>query len=56
MKVSAEIEADSATPAGLQITQFSARMALNGDRLALSPLSFSTLRRELRRVAECATR
>jgi uncharacterized protein involved in outer membrane biogenesis len=41
MKVSAEIEADSATAAGLQIKQFSARMALNGDRLALSPLTFS---------------
>jgi uncharacterized protein involved in outer membrane biogenesis len=41
MKVSADIEADSATAAGLQIKQFSARMALNGDRLALSPLTFS---------------
>jgi len=41
MKVNAEIQADSATAAGLQITQFNARMALDGDRVVLSPLTFS---------------
>jgi hypothetical protein len=41
MKVSAEIEADSATAAGLQIKQFKSHMALDGDRLALSPLTFT---------------
>jgi uncharacterized protein involved in outer membrane biogenesis len=41
MKVSADIQADSATAAGVQITQFTTRMALDGDRLALSPLTFA---------------
>jgi uncharacterized protein involved in outer membrane biogenesis len=41
MKVSAEIEAGSATAAGVQIQQFNAHMALDGDRLALSPLTFA---------------
>ena len=41
MKVSADIQADSATAAGVQIKQFTTRMALDGDRLALSPLTFT---------------
>lgn len=41
MKVSADIQADSGTAAGVQVKQFSTRMALDGDRLALSPLTFS---------------
>lgn len=41
MKVSADIQADSATAAGVQIQQFNTRMALDGDRVALSPLTFS---------------
>jgi hypothetical protein len=41
MKVSADIQADSATAAGVQITQFATRMALDDDRLVLSPLTFA---------------
>jgi uncharacterized protein involved in outer membrane biogenesis len=41
MKVSADIAADSATAAGLQITQFNGHMALDGDRVVLSPLTFA---------------
>lgn len=41
MKIAAEISADSATAAGLQITQLNARLALDGDRLVLSPLTFA---------------
>ena len=41
MKVNAEIVADSATAAGLQVKQFNARMALDGDRLVMSPLTFA---------------
>ena len=40
MKIAAEITANSATAAGLQLTQLSARMALDGDRLTASPLTF----------------
>jgi hypothetical protein len=41
INVSAEIHADSATAAGVHVTQFNARMALDGDRLVLSPLTFA---------------
>lgn len=41
MKVSAEIGADHATVAGVQMQAFNARMALDGERLALSPLTFA---------------
>jgi uncharacterized protein YhdP len=41
IKVNAEIRADSATAAGVQVEQFNARMALDGDRLVLSPLTFA---------------
>jgi uncharacterized protein involved in outer membrane biogenesis len=41
IKVSAEIHADSATAAGVQIQEFDARMVLDGQRLVLSPLTFA---------------
>jgi uncharacterized protein involved in outer membrane biogenesis len=40
MKVAAQIDADSATAAGVQISKFSAAMTMDGDRIALSPMTF----------------
>jgi len=40
MKIAAEITANSATAAGLQLTQLNGRLALDGDRLTASPLTF----------------
>ena len=40
MKVVAQVKADSATAAGVQVTQFSTDMSLDGDRIALSPMTF----------------
>jgi hypothetical protein len=41
MKVAADIQAESATAAGVQIGNFATRMTFDGDRLALSPLTFA---------------
>ncbi|HEU4878217.1 MAG TPA: AsmA family protein [Gemmatimonadaceae bacterium] len=40
MKVVAQLKADSATAAGVQVTQFATDITLDGDRIALSPMSF----------------
>jgi uncharacterized protein involved in outer membrane biogenesis len=40
MKVVADINAETATAAGVQVTKFATRMALDGDRVALSPMTF----------------
>ncbi len=40
MKVVAQLKADSATAAGVQVTQFTTDITLDGDRIALSPMSF----------------
>jgi uncharacterized protein involved in outer membrane biogenesis len=40
MKVAAQIDADSAVAAGVQITKFKAAMTMDGDRIALSPMTF----------------
>jgi uncharacterized protein involved in outer membrane biogenesis len=41
MKVAAKITADSATAAGVQISQFTTDLLLDGDRVVLSPLTFN---------------
>ena len=40
MKIAVQIEAGSATAAGVQMTKLSAAMAMDGDRIALSPMTF----------------
>jgi uncharacterized protein involved in outer membrane biogenesis len=40
MKVTAQLTADTATAAGVQVTQFNTNISLDGDRVALSPLTF----------------
>ncbi len=40
MKVAATISADTATAAGVQVTKFTTQMSLDGDRVALSPMTF----------------
>jgi uncharacterized protein involved in outer membrane biogenesis len=40
MKVVADITADTATAAGVEVTRFAANMSFDGDRIALSPLTF----------------
>jgi uncharacterized protein involved in outer membrane biogenesis len=40
MKMVARITSDMATAAGVQVTQFTADMSLDGDRIALSPMTF----------------
>ena len=40
MKVAAQLKADTATAAGVQVTGFITTVTLDGDRIALSPLSF----------------
>ena len=40
MKVVAQLKADTATAAGVQVTKFTTSMSLDGDRFALSPMTF----------------
>ena len=40
MKVVAQLKADTATAAGVQLTQFTTNMSLDGDRFAMSPMTF----------------
>jgi len=40
MKVAVSISADTATAAGVQVTEFTTQMSLDGDRFALSPMTF----------------
>ena len=40
MKLAAQISADSATAAGVQLSKLAATMTMDGDRFALTPLSF----------------
>jgi uncharacterized protein involved in outer membrane biogenesis len=40
MKLAAQISADSATAAGVQLSKLAASMTMDGDRFALTPLSF----------------
>lgn len=40
MKVVAQLKADTATAAGVQVTQFTTNITLDGERIALSPLTF----------------
>jgi uncharacterized protein involved in outer membrane biogenesis len=40
MKVVADISADTATAAGVEVTQFTTSMSFDGDRIALSPMTF----------------
>ena len=40
MKVVAQLEADTATAAGVQVTQFTTNMSLDGDRFTMSPMTF----------------
>ena len=40
IKVVAQLKADTATAAGVQVTQFTTNITLDGDRIALSPLTF----------------
>jgi uncharacterized protein involved in outer membrane biogenesis len=40
MKVVAAISADTATAAGVEVTQFTTSMSFDGDRIALSPMTF----------------
>ena len=40
MKVVAQLKADTATAAGVQVTQFTTNMSLDGDRFAMSPMTF----------------
>jgi len=40
MKVVAQLKADAATAAGVQLTQFTTNMSLDGDRFAMSPMTF----------------
>ena len=40
MKVVAQLKADAATAAGVQLTQFTTNMSLDGDRFTMSPMTF----------------
>jgi len=40
MKVVAQLKADTATAAGVQLTQFTTNMSLDGDRFTMSPMTF----------------
>jgi hypothetical protein len=40
MKIAAQITADSATAAGVQVSKFAATMSMDGDRFALTPMTF----------------
>jgi hypothetical protein len=40
MKIVAQLKADTATAAGVQVTQFTTNISLDGDRIALSPMTF----------------
>jgi uncharacterized protein involved in outer membrane biogenesis len=40
MRLSAQINAETATTAGVQISQFAATMSMDGDRFALTPMTF----------------
>ena len=40
MKIVAQLEADTATAAGVQVTQFTTNMSLDGDRFTMSPMTF----------------
>jgi AsmA-like C-terminal region len=40
IKVVAQLKADTATAAGVQVTQFTTNMSLDGDRFAMSPMTF----------------
>ena len=40
MKVVAQLKADTATAAGVQVTQFTTNMSLDGDRFTMSPMTF----------------
>ncbi len=40
MKLAAQINADSATAAGVQVSNLAATMTMDGDRLALTPMTF----------------
>jgi uncharacterized protein involved in outer membrane biogenesis len=40
MKVVAQLKADTATAAGVQVTEFTTDITLDGDRIALSPMTF----------------
>ena len=40
MKIAAQITADAASAAGVDITKFSATLVMDGDRIALSPMTF----------------
>jgi uncharacterized protein involved in outer membrane biogenesis len=40
MKLAAQLNADSATAAGVQLTKLAATMTMDGDRFALTPLAF----------------
>jgi uncharacterized protein involved in outer membrane biogenesis len=40
MKIVADISADTATAAGVEVTQFTTNMSFDGERIALSPLTF----------------
>ena len=40
MKIAAQINADTATAAGLQMTKFVAGISIDGERIALSPMTF----------------
>jgi len=40
MKVFAQLKADTATAAGVQLTQFTTNMSLDGDRFTMSPMTF----------------
>jgi len=40
MKVVVQLKADTATAAGVQVTQFTTHMSLDGDRFTMSPMTF----------------
>ena len=40
MKIVAQLKADTATAAGVQVTQFTTNMSLDGDRFTMSPMTF----------------
>jgi uncharacterized protein involved in outer membrane biogenesis len=41
MMVTADIRADTATAAGVQVSQFTTQMSFDGDRIALAPMTFN---------------
>ena len=40
MRIAAKIDADTATAAGVQVTTLATTMSLDGERIALSPMTF----------------